>query len=136
MATLATIAGFKLKLGNTASPVVYADIEEVTSVGSLGTVGEDLDVTNFDSAAGQREFIAGLSEGNEVTVECNDVNGTEQANMIAAVGANRHFQATWTSVSPNRTVIMIASIKGYEYAPSTTEQNKINFTLKVSSWNI
>lgn len=136
MATLATIAGFKIKLGDNASPQVYTAIEEVTSVGSLGTVGEDLDVTNFDSADGQKEFIAGLSEGNEVTVECNDVNGTIQAAVIAAVGTNRHFQALWTKVSPNRTVTFIASVKGYEYAPSTTEQNKLTFTLKVSSWNI
>lgn len=136
MATLAQIAGFKLKLGNDASPQVYSDIEEVISVGALGTIGEDLDVTNFDSAAGQREFIAGLSEGNEVTVECNDVNGTQQTAMVNATGNNRHFRAVWSAFSPERTVTFIASVKGYEYAPSTTEQNKINFTLKVSSWGI
>lgn len=136
MPTLANIAGFTLALGSGASPQVYNTIEEVVSVGGLGTIGEDLDVTNFDSADGQREFIAGLSEGNEVTVECNDVNGTQQAAMIAATGANRHFRARWTKVSPNRTVIFIASVKGYEYVPSTTEQNKINFTLKISQWNI
>ena len=136
MATLAQIAGFKLKKGSGASPQVYADIEEVVSVGSLGTVGEDIDVTNFDSTDGQKEFIAGLAEGNEVTVECNDVGGTQQVAMIAAIGTNVHFQALWTKVSPNRTVTFIASMKGYEYAPSATDQNKITFTLKVSSWNI
>jgi len=136
MATLAAIAGFTLKLGDNASPQVYTTIEEVLSVGSLGTVGEDLDVTNFDSTDGQREFIAGLSEGNEVTVECNDVAGTIQDTLVAAKGTNRHFQAVWTKVSPNRTVTFIASVKGYEYQPSTTEQNKITFTLKISSWDI
>lgn len=136
MATLAHIAGFKLKLGDNASPQVYSDIEEVISVGGLGTVGEDLDVTNFDSTDGQREFIAGLSEGNEVTVEMNDIAGTQQAALIAAKGTNRHFQALWTKHSPNRTVTFIASVKGYEYVPSTTEQNKLTVTLKISSWDI
>lgn len=136
MPTLATIAGFQLALGSGASPQVYNTIEEVTSVGGLGTVGEDLDVTNFDSADGQREFIAGLSEGNEVTVECNDVSGAQQAALIAAIGTNRHFRARWTKISPNRTVIFIASVKGYEYVPSTSEQNKLNFTLKISQWAI
>lgn len=136
MATLAQIAGFKLKLGDNSSPQSYSDIEEVLSVGQLGSVGEDLDVTNFDSADGQREFIAGLSEGNEIPVECNDIAGTQQEALVAAKGTNRHFQAVWTKVSPNRTVTFIASVKGYEYAPSNTEQNKINFTLKVSQWDI
>lgn len=136
MATLATIAGFSLKLGDNASPQVYTTIEEVTSVGALGSVGDDIPVTNFDSTDGQKEFIAGLSEGNEVTVECNDVAGTIQTAMVAAKGTNRHFTATWTKVSPNRTVTFIASVKGYEYAPSVEEQNKITFTLKVSQWAI
>lgn len=136
MATLAQIAGFKIKLGNNASPQVYSDIEEVLSVGALGNVAEDLDVTNFDSADGQREFISALAEGNEVTVECNDVAGTQQDAVVAAQGTNRHFQAVWTKVSPNRTVTFIASVKGVEYAPSNTEQNKISFTLKVSQWDI
>jgi hypothetical protein len=136
MATLAQIAGFTIQLGNEASPQVYTTIEEVLNVGALGTTSDDLDVTNFDSTDGQKEFIAGLAEGNEITIECNDVGGTIQTALIAAQGNNRHFKANWTKVSPNRTVTFIASVKGYEYAPSNTEQNKINFTLKVSSWNI
>jgi hypothetical protein len=122
-------------LNTTPSPNVYATIEEVLSLSGVGLLATQLDVTNFDSSAGTKEFIPGLLEGVEVVVECNHrPNGTNQLALIAAVAAqaSKVFRLTYTGVSPIKRVNFTAACLGFEYEPSVTEQNKIRFTLKIS----
>jgi hypothetical protein len=136
MATQANISRFKFKLGTNASPQVLTDIEEVLSVSpGVGKTNQLLDVTNFDSDEGTREYIAGLGEGDEFTVECNWRPGaTMQVAAIVAVenGHTRRARLIYTGSSPNRSWTFNAVCLGYTVVPSATEQNKITFTYKVS----
>jgi hypothetical protein len=107
-------------------------IEEVLSVSELGTSNSLIDVTNFDSAAGRMEYIAGLSDGSEVSIECNRVDGaTGQAAMVTAVRAQstESFVLTYdaTTIYTFDAVCMSEVI-----SPSTSEQNKLSFSIKVS----
>jgi hypothetical protein len=136
MATQAII-GY-LSLGMQAfggSPIAYPTLEEVLSASGIGQTASQVDVTNWDSAAGSKEFIAGLKEGDEVTVECNHrPAGVEQLKWIAAAvaGQTRAFRLTYLGVSPNKKVNFSAAVLGYTYMPSATEQSKIQFRLKIS----
>lgn len=134
MTTQANISGFQVKMGDAASPEVFANIEEVLSVTGFGKTDELLDVTNFDSPSGTKEFIAGLAEGAELTIECNYYGATRQDMLRTAVdaGQTRNFQIINTKQSPNETFSFAAVCIGWTIDPSATEQNRISFVVKIS----
>ena len=134
MATAANISNFKLKLGDAASPEVFADVEEVLSLSGFGKSNDLLDVTNWDSPTGTREFIAGLSDGAEITAECNYTGATNQDALRTAVdaGSTRNFQIVNSNQSPAETFSFAAVCLGWTIDPAATEQNRITFTLKIS----
>lgn len=135
MATQANISNFKFRIASIASPASYNDLEEVLSVSGVGKTNELIEVTNFDSPAGTKEFIAGLADGSEVTVEANYYQAaTEQANLIALVdaGSTVNCQVAYTAVSPDETWSFAGVCIGWELTPSATEQNRITFTVKIS----
>lgn len=132
--TQANIGYFKFRIGNGASPEVFNDVEEAFSISGVGKTREQVDVTNFDSA-GNREFIGGLADGNEVTVECNYVPGaTYQTAMVTAVesGANQNFQVAYTATSPDETWNFAGSPLSWVITPSVDGRNSISFTVKIS----
>jgi hypothetical protein len=132
--TDATIGGFVFRLGTTGSPLTYNAIEEVFAITGLGKVRELVDATHFASG-GNREYIAGLSDGVEITVECNYVPGaTRQGDMIAAVntGDNRLFQVAETLESPETTYTFTGTPLSWTINPSVDDRNTLSFTVKIS----
>ena len=135
MTTSANISKFKIRKATTGSPATYNAIEEVMSISGVGVNNELIDVTNFDSPANSKEYIAGLADGAEIQIEANFVQGaTQQTALKAAVAAGDtlNFQVAYTGVSPEETWSFAAVCLGWELVPSPTEQNKIQFTLKIS----
>lgn len=132
--TQATIGNWSFELGTNASPSVLTSLEEVLDVSELGATGEQIDVTNFDSAVGNKEFIAGLAEGQEFTVECNYLAGvsTHQYAVRQARGNNLPFRLTYLGSSPNNVFSGDATFLGWNLIPSVSDQNKIAYTFKVS----
>jgi hypothetical protein len=132
--TQANISQFALQLGNAASPEVFATIEEVLSLSGFGKTNELIDVTNFDSGL-VKEYIAGLADGAEITVEANYYQAaTQQAALRSAVdlGATRNFQLINQVPSPDETFSFAAVCLSWTIEPSPTEQNRISFTLKIT----
>jgi hypothetical protein len=132
--TQANIGYFKFRLGSGGSPETFADIEEAFSISGVGKTREQQDATNFDSA-GNREYIPGLADGNDITVECNYIpSATQQAAMIAAVeaGTNMNFQVACTGVSPEETWTFAASPLSWVINPSVDGRNTISFMVKIS----
>jgi len=133
--TSATISNWQFEVGTAASPQVLTSIEEVYSVSGVGKQNELIDVTNFDSPAGTKEFIAGLAEGSEITVEANYIPGaTHQPVVMTAVdnGETRLCRVRYTGTSPEKTFSFSGVCLGYEIGPSPTSQNTITFTFKIS----
>jgi hypothetical protein len=132
--TDATIGGFSLELGDADSPAVFDAIEEVFALTGLGKVRELVDATHFGSG-GNREYIAGLADGVEITAECNYVPGaTVQQAMIAAVntGANRNFKIVESLDSPDTVYAFVGSPLGWTINPSVDDRNTLTFTVKIS----
>ena len=63
--------GIALQRSDMAEPEVFTAIAKVTNVSGPETERETYDVTAHDSESGWREFIGGLKDGGEVSLELN-----------------------------------------------------------------
>lgn len=85
MATSARIGYQTLfKSGNGASPEVFTTLAEVTSITPPAMARDTVDATHTESPGAWREFIAGLKDGGEVSLELNFVPGGSAAAALAA----------------------------------------------------
>lgn len=135
MSTSAIVGGFSLKRQHVSgSPITYVEVPEVISISGLGQQNDLVDATHFGSN-GSREYIAGLADGVEFTVECNYVpNSAQQEAIIAGVVAKATgaFQLVCTGASPNVTFSFNAVYIGWELGPSVDGRNTISFTFKIT----
>ncbi len=132
--TSANTSNFKFRKATVASPATYIDVEEAFNISGLGEANALIDVTNFDSA-GAMEYIGGLSDGQEITVECNYVQGAaQQEAMVAAVKAKTtiNFQISYTAVSPDEDYDFAGVPLSWAITPSPSDKNIIAFTVKIS----
>jgi hypothetical protein len=63
--------GTLLKIGNDASPQVFTTIAEVKSISGFGFTANEVDVTHMESPGGYTERIAGMKDGDTLTVLLN-----------------------------------------------------------------
>ena len=78
------ISGWTFQRGG-GSPEVFTNIGKVEEASGFGETNELVETTNFDSN-GRREFISGLSDGQEITLTCIDLLAdSQQAGIIADV---------------------------------------------------
>ncbi len=130
--TQATIANRELRYESVASPASYNKIPEILSMSGFGELSELVDVTNLDSA-GNKEYIAGLADGQEFTAECNHLDGNvDQEAIKTAQGTTINMQYARTDSSPETVANFAAVVLGYEETPGVSEQNRITFTFKIT----
>lgn len=60
-----------LKMGNDASPQVFTTIAEVVSIDGFGFSASELDATHMESPGGYLERVAGMKDGDTMTVVMN-----------------------------------------------------------------
>lgn len=125
-----------LEQGLGGSPEQYVRVCEVTGIGGLGETNELIDVTTTCSG-GTREYIGGLADGSEITVDANLIVDSEaRERFISDVKdkATRSYRVVIEDVAEATilTVWFRGAAIGYEFAFNLEEQNAISFTLKVS----
>lgn len=127
-------AGLEVKRGDGESSEVFTAISEIVSLGGLGQSNDQIEVTNFDSA-GSKEYIGGLADGSELTIECNflPADVTQQA-LIGDVDAKttRNIEITITDGTTPKVYTFATAPLKWEISPAVDSQNKISFTLKIS----
>ena len=120
-------------IGKWAVTTDGAPLEEVLSVSGLGKTNDTVEVTNFDSPVGTKEYIAGLAEGSEISIECNYLPAaTAQVALVASVDAGGTVAVVMTYATTASTYTFSGVAQGWSVTPATSEQNKISFTLKIS----
>ncbi len=124
-----------LKLGNGASPEIFTTIGEVTSIGPIAQKKDLIEVTHLLSTA--KEFIGGLSDGQEVSIEMNYLpnNQEQRALLIAAssVTAAKDFRYVLPSGGSNLTFSFSALVLGSSIGPTTPNTaTKFMVTLKIT----
>jgi len=63
--------GAQLKRGDGAGPEVFTAIADPTSISGPGLSRETIDVTSHGSVDGWMEFLGGLKDGGEVSIDVN-----------------------------------------------------------------
>lgn len=134
MTTEAFVGKVYFERGAGTSPETYTRICQVFSISGLGQTNDLVDATTFCSN-GSREYISGLADGTEVTIEANyEIEDTQLDAWIADVVAKttRNFRVVVDQGSP-QTVFSFAGVcLSWTLNPSVDDRNTISFTVKIS----
>jgi len=127
--TTAAQSGF----GTTLTKSGSTKIVELTSIGGP-TIGRDtIDVTNNDSADSFREFLAGIGDGGEISLEGNFIPSSAlQTALITDLISG--LKASYTIAYPDTKTTWVADCLCTGFEPSQPFDDKIGFsaTLKIS----
>ena len=120
--------------GDGASPEVFDRICQVFSISGLGEANSLIDTTSFCSG-GSREYVGGLSDGTEVTIEANyeqaDANfGAMIDDVKGKVVGN--YQIVVEDQSPFEVFSFSALAMSWTLNPSVDNRNTITFGLKIT----
>lgn len=138
MTTNAFVGKVFLERGDGGSPETYTRVCQIFGIGGLGQTNALVDATTFCSN-GSREYIPGLADGSEVTLNANfetpSFSTSQIKKMIDDVGskATRAFQVVIDDgVNPAVTLQFLAACLSWELGPSIDNKNTINFSIKIS----
>ncbi|WP_144394837.1 phage tail tube protein [Pleionea sediminis] len=125
--------GLGLLLGNGAEEESFERVPEILSVSGLGSTNAEYDTTNWDSDA--KEYIAGLSEGNEMTIEMNRLLDSQEQNMLIADVENRakrNFRLTMDDLVQTETFAFTLTLKSWSVSPNKEDKHTLSITGKIS----
>lgn len=120
--------------GDGAIPEVFDRICQVFSIGGLGETNELVDATTFCSG-GNREYIGGLADGAELTIECNyEKDNVDLSALISDVKAKTtgNYKVVVENGSPAESFQFAAVALSWTLNPSIDDRNTITFTFKIS----
>lgn len=116
--------------GVTVLPGGFTAVADVTNIGVVDVSVDTLDVSTHESEDQWREFIGGLKDGGELSMEINydpSVHGT----LFSALGATRHQKITLTD-SGAATVEFDAIVSGFSSGAPYDDKLSANVSLKVT----
>jgi len=116
------------------SPVSYMSIGEVTNI-SRSSSSDAIDATHMQSPDGYREFIAGLADPGEVTVEFNFIpNSPGYQALVAAQQARATvpFRVTYPTGSPATQVLFAGMVTGLDETVPVDDKATGSATIKIT----
>ena len=136
MATGAT-ASYRtlLKMGDGATPEVFATIAEVKDIKGPKMKADTEDATSHDSTDGWKEFIPTLIEGGEVTFDIQFVPTGATHSYVAGLAkllvdrTLRNFQLVFPDAT---TWVLPAYVTGFEPENTLKGISKADITLQIS----
>lgn len=134
MAVDAHVGGFRYQRGDGASPEEFTNICAVFDGAGLGEKRDQVDATTFCSD-GQKEYIAGLADGNDFTLQMLWSQDDEQ--ILALINdvqtkATRNFHVVDMNSSPNLTFELAVTALNWEVKPSVSGRNEFVWGGKIS----
>jgi hypothetical protein len=129
--------------GDGASPENFTPVCEAFGISGIGEANDQIDATDFCSG-GAKEYIAGLSDGSEITLELNFVASVAAAAQMAIQAAfiadvknkvQRDFQLRCDGDADGVTDLTFhwtATALSWTLNPNPTAKNAISFGLKIS----
>lgn len=81
-------------IGDGAATEVFTAVAEVMSITPPGQTREAIDATHLTSANGYREFIAGMADGGEASIELNYTPSESDVLIAALVAGVGNFRIT------------------------------------------
>lgn len=127
-----TSQGMTIAAGNGASPEVFTTIAEVSSIDGPTGQAPEIDVTDLSSTA--REFVFGLKDEGEITLDLNYIPTNTQHDQLRTdknAGTLRNYRITFTN-SPANTWTFGAYVKGLSISNAVDNVTKASVTLRLS----
>jgi predicted secreted protein len=117
-----------------ASPVAYVTVGEVTNITLPNLTRDAVDATHTESTGGWREFIPGLRDAGEVSIEMNFVSGSASDTLIRAQFASDSLSLCKIlfDTSPADGVSFSGIVTGYEVQAPLDDKVAATLTVKVS----
>lgn len=126
-----------LEVGGGGSPEAYTRACEITGISGLGETNDLVDVTTFCSK-GNREYIGGLADGQEMTLDGNFIVNSDVRRRIIAAAKSKQNLSFRVVVDDNADEVIDltfwfrAAVLSWVLSPSIDNKNAIQFTLKIS----
>jgi Lambda phage tail tube protein, TTP len=131
MATNATIGlGLLVEMSTPAAPTTWVTIAECFKASPPSDADDQIDSTHFQSPGRRREYIAGFTDGGDVSFEMNYVPGSvTDLFLIAAQGLLRNIRLTY----PNGVIVQFQGFrKSYQPDPALDDRMTSTATFKVT----
>jgi predicted secreted protein len=111
---------------------IYETLAEVTSVSGPTKTRETIDVTNFDSDGGYREFVASFRDGGEVSLDMNFTNATyKKIDEDFDSDDKNQYRITFPDTSGSK-LDFYGLVTGNEVSASVDDKVSASVTIKVS----
>lgn len=120
--------GTQWKMHDGAS--TYVTIEEVTNVGVLSIDVDTIDVSSHDSPSQWREFLGGMKDGGELSMEIN-YDPALHGSIMTAIGATRNHKIILPDAGAAE-VSFAAVVSGFSAGAPYDDKLSGTVTLKVS----
>lgn len=120
-----------------ASPVAFTEVEQVLDFPEVSETREFVETTNQDSTNSRREYIGGLIDVEELTIEMNSldsVNGPGQANLKAMLDETtpRWWRIRETTVSPVKVYYVQAFVSKHGITRPLGDKKVRTITLRLT----
>jgi hypothetical protein len=124
-----------LERGDTGSPTTYTRVCQIFGIGGLGQANALVDATTFCSG-GVNEYIGGLADGSEVTLNANfETDAAVLREMITDVQdkLTRSYRLVADDEVNTPVVFYFNALSlSWQIGPSVDNKNTIDYGLKIS----
>lgn len=129
--------GAAFGIGDGASPEVFTDIAEVFNITPPSETIDIIDATHMKSPGRRREFIPGLIDTGEMSLEMNFIpGGTAETALDAEIGklVTTNYRITFPDgTTGSATWIFAGFVIGFEPAAPNEDKMTATVTIKVTS---
>lgn len=125
----------KVEIREGDSPAAYFELAEVIAVTPPNQQVDDVEVTHMQSPDRTREYIPGLNEPGEASIEMNWIAGSATDEFLIGLrlsGDRRDVRITWPNLT---TWTFLGHVKGYEPVTPIDDRQTVTATLKVDGAN-
>ena len=137
--------GTLLKRGDGGGPEVFTTVAEITNISGPSLGIDTIDVTSHESVGGWREFITGIADGGEITIDINYIpdNSAHDAvtgllkdfedQIAGTLTGGRNYQLVFPDTA-NTTWTFTAWITAFEPVADASGSEKLgaSVTLKIT----
>lgn len=122
--------GTIIEVENAAGSGVFVELGEVTSITPPNDAVDQIEVTHMQSPNRTKEFIAGLSDPGEMSVEINHIPGSDTDEFVIAwrtSGEKRSTRIVYPNSGPTDTFPTFV----LGYSPTLAVADKLSATLNL-----
>jgi len=127
--------GTQFQRGDGNDPESFTTIAEVLDISEISETAALVEVTSLESPGGRREYIHGLEDGAEITIQMNFVPDDESQVGLREDKDNRvkrNFRILWPDTNTT-SAAFTAIVIGFSVTTPIDDKVTVSVTLKITS---